>query len=122
MVGVENRGCTDDQGREVVVRNDNTPTDISIIYLDSVVRAFTYWQHTHNLQNRLYLLEIFYSPHDFDSILCDRINALVILHLIFTVTSMNVHVCIIETDIIFSPINYSINLQLKYKKFFQDRD
>lgn len=32
----ENRRCTDDQGREVVVRNDNTPTDISIIYPASV--------------------------------------------------------------------------------------
>ena len=27
-----------DQGGEVVVRNDNTPTDISIIYLAGVVR------------------------------------------------------------------------------------
>lgn len=40
------RGCADDQGREVVVRNDNTPTDISIIYLDSVVRAFACHEHT----------------------------------------------------------------------------
>ena len=39
----KNWGCTDrerEREREVVVRYDNTPTDISIIYLADVVRIF----------------------------------------------------------------------------------
>lgn len=59
-----------DQGGEVVVRNDNTPTDISIIYLAGVVRAPLRLAFP-NALSKLIVIIIFISM-EFDDNLCER--------------------------------------------------